>query len=539
MFQQLHFTLRLSLVLSALLFNTGNQLSGKENADASSSSFTSEQRSKVSVWEGMPEAVKIDGHLLSELRPSLRDVYVWAWPMVYLNNVQKSLQLVRRHGVSGGAPVAPINSLCMLTEPVDAEFSSVPCPNRDVIYGFGMMDLTRCPVVVQVPEFQENQLWLYQLGDHRTDSFAELGSMYQTRAGFYLIVGPDWDGEVPEGIQGTFRSPTNLAYILPRILVTPENAQDEALLSHLAQIVMYPSSKYTGRIKTCDWTKRKWYPAIGETSREHCKLVRPSTFFEDLRAVLKVVPPLAGEEQLYESAQRIVKEYEQDPEFASMLNRVAVDIEKSEIVPFFHFQNVGTQLPGYWTSVANGAAFGNDYRTRTAVAKSNIFVNRSNEAKYFYLEQSCDGIPLTGNGNYEMKFAADALPPNDGFWSLTLYDEDHHLYANPWKIHSIGSADHASLKWNDDGSLTVVIGDKPTDSSAVNWIPAPPGRFVLYLRVYVPKEPVRNGDWYPPAATLIDANYQTPNHSLATFKPIEDLGGKVTSHPNTPRTQLK
>ena len=54
-----------------------------------------------------------DDHL--ELRQAVKDVYVWAWPMVYLSNVQKSLQIVRTPGVSGGAPVAPINSLCMLT----------------------------------------------------------------------------------------------------------------------------------------------------------------------------------------------------------------------------------------------------------------------------------------------------------------------------------------------------------------------------------------------------------------------------------------
>ena len=35
-------------------------------------------------------------------------------------------------------------------------------------------------------------------------------------------------------------------------------------------------------------------------------------------------------------------------------------------------------------TITNGAAFGTDYFTRTAVAKSNIFVNTPNETKYFY-----------------------------------------------------------------------------------------------------------------------------------------------------------
>jgi hypothetical protein len=34
--------------------------------------------------------------------------------------------------------------------------------------------------------------------------------------------------------------------------------------------------------------------------------------------------------------------------------------------------------------VINSAEFGTDYYTRTAVAKSNIFINRPRETRYFY-----------------------------------------------------------------------------------------------------------------------------------------------------------
>ena len=438
--------------------------------------------------------------LPADLRQSIRDVYVWAWPLIYMSNVQKSLQLVRSPGVSGGAPVAPINNLCMLTDVVGAEFTSVPCPNRDVVYGFGLMDLASSPVVVQVPNFSKDQFWLYQVGDHRTDSFAELGSLYQTRAGFYLIVGPDWSGDVPEGVERVFRSPTNLAYILPRVLVTQATKEDTTLKSHISQIAAYPLAKYTGRWKVHDWTKRKWYPAIGETSQKRCKLVRPATFFDDLSAVLESVPPLAGEEELYKIAQRIVAKSEANPRVAEALRKIAEEIEESEIVPFFDFTNVGSPLPGYWTSVGNGAAFGVDYRTRTAVVKSNIFVNKADEAKYFYLEHAKDGRPLRGDRNYEITFAADELPPHKGLWSLTLYNQDHRLFSNPWQRHSIGSIESHLLQWNEDGSLTIFIRSKPTDIKQENWLPSPSGHFVLYLRVYAPSKSVVDGDWNPPAA---------------------------------------
>jgi hypothetical protein len=42
------------------------------------------------------------------------------------------------------------------------------------------------------------------------------------------------------------------------------------------------------------------------------------------------------------------------------------------------------QLPNNWSSTSNNAAFGTDYFTRTAVAKSNILVNAPAETKYLY-----------------------------------------------------------------------------------------------------------------------------------------------------------
>ena len=49
-------------------------------------------------------------------------------------------------------PVAPLNRLSMLTDRISPKTARVPCPNQDVIYGFGMFDLAADAVVVQVPD---------------------------------------------------------------------------------------------------------------------------------------------------------------------------------------------------------------------------------------------------------------------------------------------------------------------------------------------------------------------------------------------------
>jgi hypothetical protein len=60
----------------------------------------------------------------------------------------------------------------------------------------------------------------------RTDT---IGNMYDSKPGFYMVVGPDWKGEVPAGINSVFRSPTNLAYIIPRAFLD-DTKEDRAAI---------------------------------------------------------------------------------------------------------------------------------------------------------------------------------------------------------------------------------------------------------------------------------------------------------------------
>ena len=45
-------------------------------------------------------------------------------------------------------------------------------------------------------------------------------------------------------------------------------------------------------------------------------------------------------------------------------------MEQQVVTPLFQFRNYGQQLPDHWSTISNESAFGTDYFTRTAVAKS-------------------------------------------------------------------------------------------------------------------------------------------------------------------------
>ena len=87
----------------------------------------------------------------------------------------------------------------------------------------------------------------------------------------------------------------------------------------------------------------------------------------------------------------------------------ATKADKSLVDPLLQFRNYGVQLPHHWSTVSNGAAFGTDYFTRTAVGKSNIFVNKQNETKYFYQDLDQTGARLNGAKKYTVTYAPCAV----------------------------------------------------------------------------------------------------------------------------------
>lgn len=161
-----------------------------------------------------------------------------------------------------------------------------------------MLDLSREPVVVQVPDFG-TRFWVFQATDLRTDGFADLGLMYGTKPGFYLLAGPDWNDTVPPGIAAIFRARTNIGTIIPRVFQEEDRGDNgRRLQSLLEQIMAYPLSEFDGSMKTTDWSRVGSIPWVKLGAGEW-RWVKPQRFFDLLPEVLAATPPLPGEEALY------------------------------------------------------------------------------------------------------------------------------------------------------------------------------------------------------------------------------------------------
>jgi hypothetical protein len=165
---------------------------------------------------------------------------------------------------------------------------------------------------------------------------------------------------------------------------------------------------------------------------------------------------------------------------------------------------LGKKIVDGWTYPPwNLGRFEQDYDFRAQIAVSGLFALPLEEALYTRsVGDAPDGL-FHGDG-YHVHFAADALPPVDGFWSMTLYeatpDGQFYFTPNPIDRYSIGNRTDGLVR-NPDGSLDIWIArSDPGSALRSNWLPAPQSKpFMLSMRAFIPQAPLLNGTYrFPP-----------------------------------------
>jgi hypothetical protein len=155
-----------------------------------------------------------------------------------------------------------------------------------------------------------------------------------------------------------------------------------------------------------------------------------------------------------------------------------------------------TKVNGWITMFGLGEP-GNGMVLRAACAQ--IFpgpVNTAAEAMYWWTNADGGGRTLNGQHDYVLHFPPGGLPPNNAFWSLTMGDARNRFVANPLNRYSV--SDRSGLVPNGDGSVDVYIRNSAPKGREGNWLPAPAGKFILWLRVYEPGQTVLNGTYRVP-----------------------------------------
>lgn len=446
-------------------------------------------------------AASTDAHAQSldaaEVRVIAKEATIYGFPLVDNYRVMYSY-FVDPKSPEFKAPWNTINNVDRVFTPDD---KAIQTPNSDTPYSQLGADLRAEPLVISVPDVDPDRYYSLQFIDLYTYNFAYVGSRATGNgAGNFLLAGPGWGGEKPDGIKQVIRSETDLAFVLFRTQLKGP-ADIENVKKVQAGFKVQPLSAFLGKptspaAPTIDFFK----PLAADEQRTSL------TFFDELNFIMQFAPAHPTEVDLRARFSRIgvtpgaaFNANRLDPGIRNAIAAGMADAWKS--LADFKANEVDTGKRTAADGFGTRAFLGDDYLARMSSAAFGIYGNSKEEALYPAYFVDSDGQPLDGSKHsYVLRFGANALPPVNAFWSLTMYELPASLLvANQLDRYLINSAMLPDLKRDADGGITLYLQhETPGADKEANWLPAPKGPFWATLRLYWPKAAALDGSWKQP-----------------------------------------
>jgi hypothetical protein len=413
------------------------------------------------------------------------EVWIYAFPLV-LTDVTREVQ-------SGAA--APNTFRHRRTIP-DAT-STDANPNADFLYSYAWLDLSKGPLILSVPD-TKGRYYLLALLDAYTNVAGSIGTRTTgTEKRQFAIVGPRWKGALPPDTSEV-RSPTELAWIFGRTAVT-----DKADLGNANKIQdQYKLASPTPPAKGAKGAPTPSSAAVDTKTppRDQVAAMDATKFFTRVAMLLPGNPPTKDDAAMLDKIKKLG--IEPGKPFAVSDPATAKSIEEGVKTAIDAVATASKGLSG--ADIRNGwridralGRWGTEYGRRAVAAWNGIGLNAPEDAIFMSTYLDGTGKKLDGTKRYVLHFDAPLVPPTDGFWSVSLYDDKQQFIANPQGRYHLGSYD--KIKTNADGSIDIYISNAdPGKDKEANWLPAPKGPFNLILRVYWPKQELIDGRWNPP-----------------------------------------
>ncbi|TWI04972.1 hypothetical protein IP90_01114 [Luteimonas cucumeris] len=430
-----------------------------------------------------------------ETRAIAREAYIWGFPMV------ESYKTLHAQALQPGGPDfhAPLNAIGNVANVATPEDKAIITPNSDTPYSFLWLDLRAEPQVLSIPAIDPKRYFSIQLIDMYTHNFAYINAATtHGNVGTYLVAGPDWKGETPNGVDKVLRSETQFAYALYRTqLIRPDDIDNVRELQ--AQYEVQPLSSFLG-------TQPPPAAPTIEFPDYDAKTANELGFFSYLNFLLQFTPTHPSEVELRERFSKIGiapgKPFD-EASLSSETRQALLDgiADANQELETFQKNKINTHEVSSADMFGSRDSLKNNYLYRFAGAKLGIYGNSGSEADYQSYFVDAQGQPLDGSRHsYTLTFAKDQLPPTHAFWSITMYDGKSKLLVdNPLDRYLINSPMLPNLKLDADGGLTLYLQHaSPGKDKESNWLPAPDGPFYAILRNYSPAGAVVDRSWKSP-----------------------------------------
>lgn len=471
---------RLLWVLALIACVAGCSTSGND-PEATSSGVTAPQEQPVP---------------LDQLRAIAKEAYIYGFPMVDNYRVQYAYFVDKENPEYKGG-WNEIHNTARVYTPAD---TAIQTPNSDTPYSAVGADLRSEPLVLTVPPIEQDRYYSLQFVDGYTSNFAYVGSRTTGNGGGrYLLAGPGWQGEKPEGIDEVIRSDTDLAFVLYRTqLFEPSDIENVKQIQARYQVA--PLSVFLNQPAPAPAPVIDFVPPLTPDQQR-----TSPQFVEILNFVMRFAPVLPEEQALRDRFAEIGIGADGDFDADDLTPEMRTAIEggmadgNAELAAFKQ-NEIDTGKVTSAQLFGTRQELNGNYLYRMAGAALGIYGNTAAEAIYPSAANDSAGAPLTGAQEYIYRFAPDQLPPVNAFWSLTMYElPASQLVQNPLNRYLINSAMLPTLKADPDGGYTLRIQrDSPGPDQESNWLPAPEGPFTVVLRLYWPKPDALNGTWKAP-----------------------------------------
>jgi hypothetical protein len=433
------------------------------------------------------------------------------------------------------------NEVIVFSDLMDAK-SLFLTANADTVYAIGVLDLTKGPMVLEVPPKLLGTIddywfrWVIDIGPPGPD---------RGEGGKYLIVPPDYAGPLPEGGFFVARARTTRVLWFGRAFLENKNDPKQSADAIRKFTKVYPYE--AGGVGT----------PIAEFLAGKARLGRitpppPTVFHEGSGKVMNTIPP--NDWTFYEMLNEVVQQEPAtslDPELMGPIAAIGI-VKGKPFAPDARMRKIMTDALALanatsralfmsprdpsWFYYPNSSWFnylfetGYEFETpiplitpdgarpfsptgyRTLDARTNFFYGITGitpgmamrlpgiGSQYLFASLDANKQYFDGAKTYKVTLPKDI--PEANFWSFTVYDNmTRSMLDTPQRYPRAGSQSYPSpaAEPNADGSTTVYFG--PTQPAGVqrgNWIQTTPGKgWFTILRLYSPLEPFFAKTWRP------------------------------------------
>ncbi len=439
------------------------------------------------------------------------------------------------------------NEVIVFSELMDAK-SLFLTANADTVYALGVLDLTKGPMVLEVPP-----RFLGAIDDYWFRWVTDIGLPGADRGegGKYLILPPDYDGPLPTGGFFTARARTTRVVWFGRAFLENRNDPKPAAAAIRKFTKIYPYE--AGGVGT----------PIAEFLAGKARLGRvtpppPTVFHEGSGKAMNTVPP--SDFSYYEMLNEVVQQEPAtslDPELMGPLAAIGI-VKGKPFAPDARMKKILTEALAVANATSRslfmnprdpswfyypGSAWWNylfdtgyQFETpiplitpegakpfpptgyRTMDARTNFFyaitgitpgmAMRLTGIGSQYLLASLDANKQYLDGSRTYKVTLPKGIPEANFWSLTVYDnQTRSMLDTPQRYPRAGSQSYPSpaAEADADGATTVYFSpEQPDGVKRGNWIQTMPGKgWFLILRLYSPLEPFFTKEWRPSEIELV------------------------------------